>query len=70
MGITEYTITELAVGIGTVISAISACLLICFKSRCKNVRICYGLIDCERQLEKDKKNNNNIEINNDIENNL
>jgi len=50
-----YTITELAVGVGTVIGAISACLLVCFKSRCKNIRICYGLIDCERKLKDEEE---------------
>ena len=54
MSIKEYTITELAVGMGTVIGAISACLLICFKSRCHKISMCCGLLECDRKVQ-DKK---------------
>jgi len=61
MTITEFTITELAVGIGTIIGSISACLLICFKSRCKNVKICCGLVDCERKIKDEEDEEKNLD---------
>ena len=61
MTITEFTITELAVGIGTIISAISACLLICFKSRCKNVKLCCGLVNCERKIKDEEEEKKNLD---------
>lgn len=68
MTITEFTITELAVGIGTIIGGISGCLLVMFKSRCRNIRLCWGLVDCERKLqdEQDEEPNENNNLDNNV----
>jgi len=59
-----FTITELAVGVGTVIGAISACLLVCFKSRCKNISICFGMLSLERKIKEDDEKEEEGNINN------
>jgi len=45
-------------------AAIGSTLLVIFKSRCKNISLCWGLIGCIREVqtdseEEDEENNNN-----------
>ena len=45
-------------------AAISSVLLVIFKSRCKNISLCWGLVGCIREVqdeseEEDEENNNN-----------
>ena len=53
-------------------AAIGSTLLVIFKSRCKNISLCCGLINCIRDVqsesdEEDEENNNNN--NNNLNNN-
>ena len=45
-------------------AAIGSTLLVIFKSRCKNISLCWGLVGCIREVqdeseEEDEENNNN-----------
>tara|TARA_R100000908_G_C3750484_1_gene145113 strand:+ start:1728 stop:2039 length:312 start_codon:yes stop_codon:yes gene_type:complete len=45
-------------------AAIGSTLLVIFKSRCKNISLCWGLIGCIREVQEDsegedEENNNN-----------
>ena len=52
----DYNINELAGSAALIISSIGGLLLICFKSRCTNVKLCWGCYDCERAVPlEDKK---------------
>ena len=58
----SFTLTEFSVAVGTILGSLTACLLVCFKSRCTRIKCC-GL-ECQRKLieETDKKDiENNIE---------
>ena len=46
-------------------AAISSVLLVVFKSRCKTIKLCFGMIDCIRDpMEEGEENNNNDNENN------
>ena len=49
-------------------AAISSVLLVVFKSRCKTIKLCFGLIDCIRDPMEEGEENNNNENNNDNNN--
>ena len=55
-------------------AAIGSTLLVIFKSRCKNISLCFGLVNCIRdvQTESDEEDddNNNLNNNNNNLNNL
>jgi len=36
-------------------SAIASVLLVVFKSRCKKINICYGLLSCDRVVQSDSE---------------
>jgi hypothetical protein len=36
-------------------SAIASVLLVLFKSRCKKISICYGLLSCDRKVQSDSE---------------
>ena len=36
-------------------SAIASVLLVLFKSRCKKITICYGLLSCDRKVQSDSE---------------
>lgn len=36
-------------------SAIASVLLVVFKSRCKKINICYGLLSCDRKVQSDSE---------------
>ena len=50
-------------------AAISSVLLVIFKSRCKTIDICCGLINCLRDPKEDTDEDNNDENNNNNNNN-
>ena len=54
-------------------AAIGSTLLVIFKSRCKNISLCFGLVNCIRDVqsesdEEDEENNNNNNLNNNNNN--
>jgi hypothetical protein len=53
-------------------SALASVLLVIFKSRCKTINLCCGLINCIRDPKDDDEdeNNNNENNNNDNNNNV
>tara|TARA_Y100001934_G_scaffold279937_1_gene385184 strand:+ start:671 stop:955 length:285 start_codon:yes stop_codon:yes gene_type:complete len=55
-------------------SALASVLLVIFKSRCKTINLCFGLINCIRDPKdesdgEEENNNNNNNNNNDNNNN-
>jgi hypothetical protein len=51
-------------------AAISSVLLVVFKSRCKTINLCCGMINCIRDpMEEGEENNNNNDNNNNNNNN-
>ena len=46
----DYNINEVAGSAALIISSIGGLLLICFKSRCTNVRLFWGCYDCQRSV--------------------
>ena len=68
---TEWNANDYANIITISAAAISSVLLVIFKSRCKTIDICCGLINCLRDPmeEEDADNNNNNENNNNENNN-
>ena len=55
----SFTLTEFSVAVGTILSSLTACLLVCFKSRCTFIKCC-GL-ECQRKLIDEKDIENNIQ---------
>lgn len=55
----DYSLDQVAGSLALIISSIGGLLLICFKSRCTNVRLLWGCYDCQRNVsdetEDDKK---------------
>ena len=51
-------------------AAIGSTLLVIFKSRCKNISLCFGLVNCIRDLqtESDEEDNDNNNLNNNNNN--
>ena len=49
-------------------AAISSVLLVVFKSRCKTIKLCFGMIECIRDPMEEGEENNNNENNNDNNN--
>jgi hypothetical protein len=37
-------------------AAIGSVLLIVFKSRCKNIKLCCGIVECVREVVEEKEN--------------
>lgn len=50
-------------------SALASVLLVIFKSRCKTINLCCGLINCIRDPKDDDDEENNNEDNNNLNNN-
>tara|TARA_R100000654_G_scaffold63920_1_gene91308 strand:- start:3079 stop:3366 length:288 start_codon:yes stop_codon:yes gene_type:complete len=50
-------------------SALASVLLVIFKSRCKTINLCCGLINCIRDPKDDDDDENNENNNNDNNNN-
>jgi hypothetical protein len=42
-------------------SALASVLLVVFKSRCIKIKLCYGLINCDRQLPEESSDEENNE---------
>tara|TARA_Y100001963_G_scaffold35037_1_gene48847 strand:- start:1551 stop:1847 length:297 start_codon:yes stop_codon:yes gene_type:complete len=54
-------------------SALASVLLVIFKSRCRTINLCCGLIGCNRDVmteSEEEDNNNNNDDNNNNNNNL
>ena len=49
-------------------AAISSVLLVVFKSRCKTINLCCGMINCIRDPMEEGEENNNNDNNNDNNN--
>jgi len=39
-------------------AAIGSTLLVIFKSRCKNIKVCFGLLECIREVKSDSEEEN------------
>ena len=50
-------------------AAIGSTLLVIFKSRCKNIKLCCGIIECIREVKSDSEEENEEEDNNNNNNN-
>jgi len=46
----NFNINEVGGTAALIISSIGGLLLICFKSRCTNVKLCWGCYNCERDV--------------------
>ena len=47
----EFTITELSYAIIAIMGGLSGLLLVIWKSRCKTINLCWGGVDCQREVE-------------------
>ena len=58
MGLTDMAPNDLANLLTVGSAAVGSILLICFKSRCTNVSLCFGLWACDRNVsdESDEEN--------------
>ena len=65
---TEWNANDYANIITISAAAISSVLLVVFKSRCKTIKLCFGMIDCLRDPMEEGEENNNYN-NNDNNNN-
>ena len=50
-------------------AAIGSTLLVIFKSRCKNIKLCFGLLECIREVKSDSEEENEEQENNNNNNN-
>jgi len=67
---TEWNANDYANIITISAAAISSVLLVVFKSRCKTINLCCGLINCLRDpMEEGEENNENNNENNNDNNN-
>jgi hypothetical protein len=46
----DYTITELSYSTIAMLGGVSGLLLVIWKSRCKEIRCCWGGMECEREV--------------------
>ena len=46
----DYSLDQVAGALALVISSVGGLLLICFKSRCSQIRLCWGLWSCVRVI--------------------
>jgi hypothetical protein len=52
---TEWTANDYSNIITISASAIASVLLVVFKSRCKKINICFGLLSCDRVVQSDSE---------------
>ena len=52
---TEWSSNDYSNLITITASAIASVLLVVFKSRCKKISICYGLLSCDRKVLSDSE---------------
>lgn len=50
-----FTISELSFSVMTISGALSGILLMCWKSRCVNINVCWGCLNCEREVLEESK---------------
>ena len=50
MTLSEFNIIELSTSVATIFGAIGMLLAVTQKSRCKNLRCCFGCCVCEREI--------------------
>ena len=48
----DYSLDQVAGALALVISSVGGLMLICFKSRCSQIRLCWGLWSCVRVIPK------------------
>ena len=65
----DFTLTELSIASVAMLGAVAGCvgsiLHILFQSKCSKIKICYGLIGCDRKVTDDKENDADADIEND-----
>jgi hypothetical protein len=47
-----FTLSELSFTLLTLSGALSGLLLVCWKSRCKTINICWGGVRCDRLVDE------------------
>ena len=57
----EFTITELSYAIIAIMGGLSGLLLVIWKSRCKTINLCWGGVDCQREVEAGVLSTNRLE---------
>ena len=57
----EFTITELSYAIIAIMGGLSGLLLVIWKSRCKTINLCWGGVDCQREVETRVLSTNQLE---------
>ena len=51
----EWTANDISNLVTISASAIASVLLVIFKSRCKKINICFGLLSCDRVVQSDSE---------------
>jgi hypothetical protein len=46
----DYSLDQVAGALALIISSVGVLMLICFKSRCSQIRLCWGLWSCVRVI--------------------
>ena len=60
----DFSLDQMAGASALIISSVGGLLLIIFKSRCKKISCCWGLINCDRVVQ-DEENSDDDDDNND-----
>jgi hypothetical protein len=51
----DYSLDQVAGALALIISSIGGLMLICFKSRCSQIKLCWGLWSCIRVIPVEDK---------------
>jgi len=67
MTLTSFNIIELSTASGTILAAVAMLLAQTQKSKCKNLKICWGCIVCDRTVdgvieEEDEEENTEVDL--------
>lgn len=62
----DYSLDQVAGATALVLGSLGGLLLICFKSRCSSISLCWGIWKCDRKVpdsseEDDDKNTTDVE---------
>lgn len=49
----DFTIDQVAGALALILGSLGGLLMICFKSRCSQIRLCWGLWSCVRVIPPD-----------------
>lgn len=50
----DFSLDQLAGAVALTLSSVGALFLVCFKSHCLRIKICWGLTDCIRQVPSEE----------------